>query len=174
MQHHAAVQTIELKTPMNTHRLLSLFPLGLITAAVLLKSTILGILGCLFLLALILFLQTKRQSPCLPPFPAPADPVELRRTILRTLNAGKSGSIPEENLDAAIQAVLQTWTPIREKHPLTCQISRHLRQPQITLILPGKKPTLSFSLNQRKPLGNPSSKPPLSGYPTSTATEKTA
>lgn len=124
---------------MNTHRLLSLFPLGLITAAVLLKSTILGILGCLFLLALILFLQTKRQSPCLPPFPAPADPVELRRTILRTLNAGKSGSIPEENLDAAIQAVLQTWTPIREKHPLTCQISRHLRQPQITLILPGKK-----------------------------------
>lgn len=73
------------------------------------------------------------------PSPVPADPADLRRTIIRTLNTGKSGSIPEETLDIALRAVLQTWTPLREKHPLSCQIRRHLRQSQITLILPGRK-----------------------------------
>ncbi|MDE2522828.1 MAG: cation:dicarboxylase symporter family transporter [Methanocorpusculum sp.] len=135
---------------MNRHLPLSLLLLsGLIAAGILLfhpglredpflKHTLLAIVCGLSLLVLILLLN--KHSPASPRHTIPADPVELRRTILQTLNIGKIARIPEENLDIAVKAVLQTWnTLIGEEHPLTCQISRHLRQPQITFAISGRK-----------------------------------
>ncbi|MDR0439014.1 MAG: dicarboxylate/amino acid:cation symporter [Methanocalculaceae archaeon] len=82
----------------------------------------------------------KKRTPEFPTRTIPTDPVEIRQIILQTLNTRKFGKIHEENLDVAIRAVMQNWNVLLEnKHHLTFQINKHLRQMRITFAISGKK-----------------------------------
>ncbi|HJK01171.1 MAG TPA: cation:dicarboxylase symporter family transporter [Methanocorpusculum sp.] len=115
-----------------------------------LSNTLFLYLGC-GIVFLALFFQSRVQIPrksshnfsC----PTP-DPDEILKTILQGLNTEKPSPISEKTLSNALRAVLQAWEPLQKTKSLSCHISRSLKQPQVTLILPGQEinPLLSTEI----------------------------